>query len=126
MNRFVRGQLLRLFSCLAFGLILLADARLAIAAERPNILMILADDLGYADVGFNGGKVVPTPNLDRLATTGVRLTDFRACPMCSPTRAGTLTGRWPLRFGMMRAVVPPWSKHGLPEMLRIFRTVVRA
>jgi len=77
-------------------------------------LLILADDLGYADVGFNGGKTIATPNLDRLAATGVNLKDFRACPMCSPTRAGLMTGRWPLRFGMMRAVVPPWSRYGLP------------
>ncbi len=84
------------------------------AATPPNILIMLADDLGFADVGFNGGKVIATPNLDRLAATGVTLGDFRACPMCSPTRAGLLTGRWPLRFGVMRAVVPPWSPAGLP------------
>lgn len=85
------------------------------AESKPNILILVADDLGYADVGFNGGKVFATPNLDRLASTGVNLTDFRACPMCSPTRAGLLTGRWPSRFGMMRAVVPPWSAYGLPS-----------
>jgi arylsulfatase B len=82
---------------------------------KPNFLIIVADDLGFGDVGFNGGKVIQTPNLDRLADTGVKLNDFRACPMCSPTRAGLLTGRWPLRFGMMRAVVPPWSTNGLPQ-----------
>lgn len=82
---------------------------------KPNILILLADDLGYADVGFNGGGDIATPNLDRLAATGVILTDFRAAPMCSPTRAGLLTGRWPLRFGMMRSVVPPWSSYGLPQ-----------
>jgi arylsulfatase A-like enzyme len=84
------------------------------AGTRPNILILLADDLGYADVGFNGGQIIRTPNLDRLAATGVVLSDFRSCPMCSPTRAGLLTGRWPHRFGLMRAVVPPWSKFGLP------------
>lgn len=83
-------------------------------SAKPNLLILLADDLGYADVGFNGGKVIPTPNLDRFAAGGVNLTDFRACPMCSPTRAGLLTGRWPGRFGMMRSVVPPWSSYGLP------------
>lgn len=82
--------------------------------ERPNMLIILADDLGYADAGFNGGKTIPTPNVDRLAATGINLTDFRACPMCSPTRAGLLTGRWPGRFGLMRAVIPPWSEYGVP------------
>jgi arylsulfatase B len=85
------------------------------AESKPNVLIIVADDLGHADVGFTGGKVIATPNLDRLAATGVKLTDFRAAPMCSPTRAGLLTGRWPGRFGMMRAVVPPWSGYGLPR-----------
>lgn len=83
-------------------------------AGQPNVLIIVADDLGFADVGFNGGKVIATPNLDRLAATGVNLTDFRVCPMCTPTRAGLMTGRWPARFGLMRAVVPPWSRYGLP------------
>jgi arylsulfatase B len=94
-----------------------AGAVSAFAANpsRPNILILLADDLGYADVGFTGGKTIKTPNLDRLAATGVTLTDFRACPMCSPTRAGLLTGRWPHRFGLMRAVIPPWSQYGLPQ-----------
>jgi arylsulfatase B len=93
-------------------------------SAKPNLLVIVADDLGYADVGFNGGKVIATPNLDRLVASGINLTDFRACPMCSPTRAGLLTGRWPLRFGLMRSVVPPWSTNGLthqektlPELL---------
>jgi len=84
------------------------------AAGKPNILIIVADDLGYADVGFNGGTTIRTPNLDKLASTGVKLADFRACPMCSPTRAGLMTGRWPLRFGVMRSVVPPWSTNGVP------------
>jgi arylsulfatase B len=86
----------------------------SLAAEKPNIVIIVADDLGYADVGFNGGKIIHTPNLDRLAAGGINLTDFHACPMCSPTRAGLLTGRWPLRFGIMRSVVPPWSTNGVP------------
>jgi len=107
---------LTILGVLGHGLILTvalaADNRTG--SSKPNILIMVADDLGYADVGFNGGKTIATPNLDRLAATGINLTDFRACPMCSPTRAGLLTGRWPLRFGMMRAVVPPWSNYGLP------------
>lgn len=99
--------------------LLVASATWAVACHaadsQPNLLVILADDLGYADVGFNGGKTIATPNLDGLAASGVTLTDFRVCPMCSPTRAGLLTGRWPLRFGMMRAVIPPWSTYGLPS-----------
>ena len=97
--------------CLGFSLL----TNLGFSAEeKPNIIIIVADDLGYADTGFNGSKTAITPHLDRFTRSGVKLTDFRACPMCSPTRAGLLTGRWPLRFGMMRAVIPPWSKYGLP------------
>ena len=92
--------------------------------KKPNIVIILADDLGYADVGFHGSDI-QTPNLDRLASDGVRLERFYACPMCSPTRAGLLTGRYPLRFGLMRSVIPPNRNFGLdtaeytlPEMLK--------
>jgi arylsulfatase B len=102
---------------LSFVLFLLGSACTRLFAAdpgKPNVLIIVADDLGYADVGFNGGRIIATPNLDRLAATGVNLTDFRACPMCSPTRAGLMTGRWPSRFGLMRAVVPPWSRYGIP------------
>ena len=91
--------------------------------QKPNIVIILADDLGYADVGFHGSDI-QTPNLDKLAEQGVRLENFRSCPLCSPTRAGLMTGRYPIRFGMMRAVVPPHRNYGLdpneetiPEML---------
>jgi arylsulfatase B len=107
-------RLFRTAACLLGSVGLFAATQSPAAALRPNVIIIVADDLGFADVGFNGGKIIATPNLDRLAATGVRLTDFRACPMCSPTRAGMLTGRWPSRFGVMRAVLPPWSKHGLP------------
>lgn len=112
-KRFVK-QFIRLLLLGAVAGDLLPASGQATATSKPNLLVIVADDLGYADVGFNGGKTIATPNLDRLAATGVRLTDFRAAPMCSPTRGGLLTGRWPLRFGIMRAVVPPWSHHGLP------------
>lgn len=83
--------------------------------KPPNIVIILADDLGYADTSFSGSKDIRTPNLQRLADTGVRLDRFYACPICSPTRAGLMTGRWPIRYGLMRAVIPPWSAFGLPE-----------
>jgi arylsulfatase B len=87
--------------------------------EKPNIIIILADDLGYADVGFHGSDI-KTPNIDRLATEGVQLEKFYACPMCSPTRAGLMSGRYPIRFGMMRAVVPPQREYGMtPEEFTI-------
>ncbi len=70
------------------------------AETRPNILVIVGDDMGYADVGFHGCKDIPTPNLDALATSGVRFTNgYVSGPYCSPTRAGLLTGRYQQRFG---------------------------
>jgi arylsulfatase A-like enzyme len=75
---------------------------LSLAAEeaRPNIVIILADDLGYADLGFQGCKDIPTPNLDALAREGVRCSNgYVTGPYCSPTRAGLLTGRYQQRFG---------------------------
>lgn len=102
-------------SHLAIAALTIVTIASTVAAPKPNVLILVADDMGYADAGFNGGRVIDTPNLDRLAATGVRLGNFHTAPICSPTRAGLMTGRWPLRFGIMRAVVPPWSKHGLPS-----------
>jgi len=69
-------------------------------ARKPNILIILSDDHGYADVGFQGCRDIPTPNLDTLAQRGVRFTNgYVSGPYCSPTRAGLLTGRYQQRFG---------------------------
>src|SRR5262245_23692747 len=80
----------------------------AIAAERPNILVILADDLGYGDVGFQGCKDIPTPNLDALAKRSVRCTNgYVTHPFCSPTRAGLMTGRYQQRFG--HEMNPAWD-----------------
>jgi arylsulfatase A-like enzyme len=86
-------------------------------AGKPNIVIILADDLGWADVGYHGAKT-STPNIDRLANDGVRLENFHVCPLCSPTRAGLLTGRWPIRSGMGESVITPWRKYGLPTSER--------
>ena len=73
-----------------------------IAAEvtKPNVIIILADDMGYADVGFQGCRDIPTPHVDSLAKNGVRCTNgYVSGPYCSPTRAGLLTGRYQQRFG---------------------------
>jgi arylsulfatase B len=86
-------------------------------AARPNIVILLADDLGWADVGYHGAKTA-TPNIDRLAGDGVRLEDFLVCPLCSPTRAGLMTGRWPIRSGMGESVITPWRRYGLPTTER--------
>src|SRR5689334_16452502 len=69
-------------------------------ARKPNVIVLLADDLGYADAGFQGSRDLATPHLDALAKAGVRCTDgYVTCPVCSPTRAGLLTGRYQQRFG---------------------------
>jgi len=85
----------------------------AAGPPKPNILYILADDLGYADVGFNGGKEIQTPNLDRIAKSGAILQSFYVQPVCSPTRAALLTGRCAIHTGVYNVVRPnaPW---GLP------------
>lgn len=71
------------------------------AADRPNVLLIMADDLGYADVSFAGGKDIPTPNIDRIAKEGAFFSQFYVTQaFCAPSRAGVLTGRYPQRFGM--------------------------
>ncbi len=75
-------------------------ARAAAAGRRPNILLFVADDAGWADVGFHGSKI-NTPNLDRLCRSGVELRHFYVDPVCSPTRASLMTGRPPSRFGII-------------------------
>lgn len=70
------------------------------ATEKPNVLVIMADDLGYHDLGFQGSEYIPTPHLDRLASMGTRFTDGHvAASVCSPSRAGFITGRYQQRFG---------------------------
>jgi arylsulfatase A-like enzyme len=96
----------------AFGL--LANAvRAESAATRPNIIMFLADDLGWTDVGWHGSEI-KTPNLDKLASGGAKLEQFYVLPVCSPTRAALLTGRYPIRHGLQVGVVRPWAQYGLP------------
>lgn len=80
-----------------------AAAGLRGAAVKPNVLLIVSDDHGYADTGFQGAKDIPTPQLDRLAKAGVRFTSgYVTHPFCSPTRAGLMTGRYQQRFGHER------------------------
>lgn len=91
-----------------------ANAQRSGQERKPNILFILADDLGYADVGFTGGKEIKTPNLDALASAGARMEQFYVQPVCSPTRAALMTGRYPMRHGLQVGVVRPWAQYGLP------------
>jgi arylsulfatase A len=76
-----------------------APAAQRVAADRPNVIVIVIDDLGWADLGCYGSKFYRTPNLDRLAADGMRFTQaYAACPVCSPTRAALLTGKYPARL----------------------------
>ncbi|NVD39049.1 arylsulfatase [Ensifer sp. HO-A22] len=85
---------------------------LANGMTPPNIVYIIADDLGWADVGFHGSDI-QTPNLDKLAETGARFEEFYTQPMCTPTRAAFLTGRYPLRYGLQTGVIPSPGSYGL-------------
>lgn len=74
-----------------------------VRATNPKVVLIVADDLGYADVGFNGCKDIPTPNIDRIAHNGVKFTDgYVTYAVCGPSRAGLITGRYQDRFGFGR------------------------
>lgn len=83
-------------------------------ARPPHVVVLVADDLGWGEVGFQGGAL-PTPNLDALAREGVVLERFHATPICSATRAALLTGRDPIQSGMAAAVITPWRDFGLPS-----------
>ncbi len=101
---------------LAYAAVTLPVASAALATEpnvKPNILYIVADDLGWKDVGFHGSDI-RTPNIDRLAQTGARLEQFYAQPMCTPTRAALMTGRYPFRYGLQTAVILSGHTYGLP------------
>lgn len=92
-----------------------------VSAERPNIILVMCDDLGWGDVGFNGHPVIKTPHLDRLAKKGMVLNRFYAASaVCSPTRASVLTGRNPFRMGIYTANTGhlPDKEISLPELLQ--------
>lgn len=80
--------------------LLFAGGAVAVHAERPNILLIMTDDMGYWETGVSGNPHIDTPNLDGLARAGVQFTRFHAAPVCAPTRAGVMTGRYYLRTGL--------------------------
>lgn len=83
--------------------------------KKPNIIVILADDLGWGDVGYHGSSIM-TPSIDALAKEGLQLNRYYTAPICSPTRAGLLTGRYPNRHGIREATIPPWSDFGLDTL----------
>lgn len=114
---------------LLFVLGLALFCSVASAGDRPNIVLILADDLGYGDVGFNGCPDIPTPNIDSLAADGVRFSNgYSSHPFCSPMRAGLLTGRYQHRFGYVNNVAfdPHNQLMGLPTSERTIASRLQA
>lgn len=100
-----------------------AVASAADPASGPNVIVIVADDLGYADVGFQGCKDIPTPHLNRLAKGGVLCTNgYVSHPFCSPTRAGLLTGRYQQRFGHENN--PTWLPENAAMGLPLSQTTI--
>ena len=95
--------------------LLLAFTLASIAvASPPNIVLIVADDQGWNDVSYHGAEF-PTPNIDRIAKEGVELDRFYVTPICSPTRVGLLTGRYPIRAGLQRMDVKSWGTRAIPD-----------
>lgn len=99
-------------ACLALALLAPIAAH-AQAARKPHILYIIADDLGFADVGFRSPEIA-TPTIDQLAREGAELQQFYVQPMCTPTRAALMTGRYPMRYGLQSFVILPEQSYGIP------------
>ncbi|VGO19636.1 sulfatase family protein [Pontiella sulfatireligans] len=103
------------------GLIVAIMTGVGAFAEKPNIILMMADDLGYGDTGFNGNQIIKTPHLDKMAEAGVKLTHFYAGgPVCSPTRGTCLTGRHYYRYGIFSANIGhlPKQEITLARMLK--------
>ncbi len=84
--------------------------------QKPNFIVIFTDDLGYGDVGQDGSELIQTPHIDRMEREGTRLTNhFSSANVCTPSRAGLLTGRYAIRSGLAHHVLFPHSEHGLPH-----------
>ena len=103
------------FCSLAIVLLAMFASEVAFGADakQPNIVVIVADDLGWGDVGWHESQI-KTPHLDALANRGARLEAHYVQPVCSPTRAALMTGRYPIRHGLQTGVVRPWAQYGLP------------
>ena len=100
-----------IFSAIAF-----LTSSSVFAGDKPNIIVMVADDLGWADVGFHGNQIIETPSLDRIAAEGTQLNRFYTTPICSPTRAALMTGRDPIRLGVAYSTIMPWHNNGIhPE-----------
>lgn len=96
---------IRAWSWLLTTLTLSIGGNVSLAAERPNVVIVITDDQGYGDLACHGNPVLKTPHTDRLHAESVRLTDFHVAPTCSPTRAALLTGHWTNRTGVWHTIM---------------------
>ena len=106
-NKYIGTANIMLLSSIAGGC-----AQNANLDNNPNIVIILADDLGWGDLSYHGSSIM-TPNLDRLSQTGIQLDRFYVAPISSPTRTGLMTGKYPNRMGIRNDVIPPWRDYGV-------------
>ena len=108
----ITATLLIIFSC--------GDKK---SAQKPNVIVILVDDMGWGDIGYNNPENVYTPNLDRLAAEGVTFTQHYTMPQCTPTRVAAFTGRYPGRFGTagLQASNDTVFSKGTPTLASMFK-----
>ncbi|HVY89442.1 MAG TPA: sulfatase [Hyphomonadaceae bacterium] len=115
MAGFTRRRMIQGTGALATAMAASLEAIAAPAKRKPNVIIVLADDLGYGDVGAFGAKLIKTPSLDRMAKEGAMLKTFYASAnICTPSRAGLLTGRYPIRTGLAYEVIQATDTNGLP------------
>src|SRR5436190_18335303 len=124
----IKENPMRMLTILAVLLVLPIQVHAGDKGRKPNIIILLADDLGYADLSLHGSKEIKTPHIDSLAKNGTRFTSgYVSAPYCSPTRAGLLTGRYQQRFGheFNPILKSAGGKDGLPTDQRTMADLLR-
>ena len=100
-------------------LVLLGTICVSVLCRAPNILFLLADDLGWNDVGFHGSSQIDSPFIDSLANQGLILNNYYVIPLCTPSRAAVLTGRHPVTIGLQYRVIAAGQRSGIPLQYKL-------